>query len=118
MIHGDILGERARISPADEALVEVDSGKRWSYADLDARAAACSLVLTADLGLETGDRFALLSGNRVEFIDCYFAAAKSGLTLVPLNSRLAHAELRGILADSGAKALLFDAGHESVPKTT
>jgi len=112
VIHGDILGERARISPEVTALVEVASGRRFTYAQLDRRAAACAGALTDVLGLRLGDRFSILSGNRVEFIDCLFAAAKSGLILVPLNSRLAIPELRGILEDSGAKVLFFDRDHE------
>lgn len=114
MIHGDILGERARISPEAVALVEVSTGRRFSYRGLDQRAWNCSHFLTADLGLSRGDRFAVLSGNRVEFIDCFFAAAKSGLILVPLNSKLAGPELGGILNDSGARVLLFDAGHQDL----
>jgi fatty-acyl-CoA synthase len=111
VIHGDILGERARISPSVTALVEVSSGERFSYRDLDRRAAACAASWLDDLGLSTGDRIAILSGNRVEFIDCFFAAAKSGITLVPLNSRLAVPEMATIISDSGASALIFDAAH-------
>ncbi len=114
MIHGDILGERARISPEVEGLVEVSSGRRFTYKELDARASACAGALTDDLNLKPGDRFSVLSGNRVEFIDCFFGAAKSGLILVPLNSKLAGPELRGILEDSGARVLLFDAEHQDV----
>jgi fatty-acyl-CoA synthase len=112
MIHGDILGERARISPADAALVEVASGRRFTYRELDERATACAAAWRRTLGLEPGDRIALLSGNRVEFVDCFFAAAKSGVILVPLNSRLAVRELAGILSDSGARILIVDGDHE------
>ncbi|MEN8163005.1 MAG: AMP-binding protein, partial [Acidobacteriota bacterium] len=87
MIHGDILGERAKISPEVTALVEVATGRRFSYRELDGRAAACANALTKELGLALGDRFSILSGNRVEFIDCLFAASKSGTILVPLNTR-------------------------------
>jgi fatty-acyl-CoA synthase len=111
MIHGDILGERARISPSVTALVEVSSGVRFSYLELDRRAAACAASWHQEIGLGAGDRIAILSGNRVEFIDCFFAAAKSGVTLVPLNSRLAVPELATILGDSGASALIFDKAH-------
>ncbi len=112
MIHGDILGERARISPEVTALVEVSTRRRFTYQHLDGRAAACAEVLKTDLGLNLGDRFAVLSGNRVEFIDCFFAAAKSGAILVPLNTRLAALEMQGILEDSGAKVLIFDREHQ------
>lgn len=116
MIHGDILGERARISPGDTALVELASGRRFTYADLDRRAARFAGALGFELGLIKGDRFSILSANRVEFIDCLFAAARSGTILVPLNSRLALPELRGILEDSGAKVLFFDSAHDEVAR--
>jgi fatty-acyl-CoA synthase len=114
MIHGDILGERARISPLATALVEVSSGERFSYRELDVRAEACAASWLEDLDLQVGDRIAILSGNRVEFVDCFFAAAKSGVTLVPLNSRLAVPELATILSDSGARALIFDDAHSEI----
>jgi len=112
MIHGDILSERARISPDVTALVEVRTGQRFSYQELQARAEACAGFLSGELGFEVGDRFSILSNNRVEFIDLLFAAAKTGMVLVPLNTRLAVPELELIVQDSGARALFFDAAHQ------
>lgn len=37
MLHGDVLGERARISPGRTALVEVATGRRFTYSELDRR---------------------------------------------------------------------------------
>lgn len=111
MIHGDVLGERARISPEATALVELRTRRRFSYRELDARATACAHFLSEELSLGVGDRFSILSQNRVEFVDLLFGAAKSGSILVPLNTRLAERELEGILSDSGAGVLFFDAPH-------
>ena len=43
--------------------------------------------------LPAGDRVAILAGNRVELLDAFFAAGKSGVVLVPLNTRLTAREL-------------------------
>jgi len=51
------------------------------------------------LGLRPGDRVAILSGNRVELLDAFFAAGKSGVVLVPLSTRLTANELEQIVRD-------------------
>lgn len=112
MIHGDLLGERARLTPGKTALVEIATGRRFTYTELDARAEHVAAALTAGLGLGKGDRVALLSGNRVEFLDIFFACGKSGVVLVPLNTRLTVPELEGILEDATPKALIYDNRYE------
>ncbi|HSH71366.1 MAG TPA: AMP-binding protein, partial [Deferrisomatales bacterium] len=61
------------------------------------------------LGLAKGERVACLAHNRVEWLEYYVAAAKAGLVCVPILFRLAPAECRHILEDSGAAACLVDA---------
>lgn len=107
MIHADVLGERARLTPDKTALVVVDTGERLTYGELDARAVRCSLAWR-HLGLAKGDRVALLAHNRVEFVEAFFAAPKSGHVLVPLGTRLTARELAPILRDAGPRALLYD----------
>ncbi len=108
MIHADVLGERARLSPERLALVFVPTGERLTYAALDGRARRLALALTGGLGLRPGDRIGLLAHNAVEFVDAVFAAAKAGLVLVPLSTRATAKELEGIVADSGMRALVYD----------
>jgi fatty-acyl-CoA synthase len=112
VISGDVLGERARLSPEKTALVEVATGRRFTYAELDGRAKAAARALTEDLGLKKGDRLALLAGNSVEFLDVFFACGKSGVVLVPLNTRQTAGELQGILEDAEPRALIYGAGFE------
>ena len=54
MIHGDILGERARLTPDKTALVLVDSGERLTYRQLDERAVRCARMWRETLGLRQG----------------------------------------------------------------
>jgi fatty-acyl-CoA synthase len=113
MLHGDLLGERARLTPDKVALVYVPTGERLTYRELDARAVRAAAAWGA-LGLEKGDRVGLLAGNRIEFLDCFFAAGKSGVILVPLSTRATAHELAHIVRDSGMRALIYDTTFASV----
>jgi len=104
---GSWLVKRALLTPAKEAVV--DGEKRLSYRELNRRVNRLANALLG-LGLRNGERMAILSYNRLEFIEGIMAAAKLGMVLVPLNWRLTAAELAFILNDSGAETLLFDAG--------
>jgi acyl-CoA synthetase (AMP-forming)/AMP-acid ligase II len=104
---GLILAKRALISPHVEALVEVERGRRYTYAELNRRANRIAHALLAQ-GVRPGDRIAFLLMNGVEYIEAYFGAAKIGGVMVPLNWRLVPDELEFILKDSGARVLIFD----------
>ena len=67
MIHGDLLGERSALSPDRTALVELASGRRFSYRELDRRAIGCARMWLYGLGVRPGDRVGVLADNRVEF---------------------------------------------------
>jgi fatty-acyl-CoA synthase len=87
----------------------VDGEKRLSYRELNRRVNRLAHALQG-MDLQIGDRIAILSYNRLEFLEVIMAAAKLGLILVPLNWRLTAPELTFILNDSGAETLLFDTG--------
>jgi fatty-acyl-CoA synthase len=116
MISADVLGERARLTPDALALVVVEPPLRLSYRELDRRAARATLALRA-LGVSPDDRVALLSHNRIEFLDLFFAAGKGACVLVPLGTRLTAHEIAPILADSGARLLVYDGDHASLVET-
>ncbi|HEU4464405.1 MAG TPA: long-chain fatty acid--CoA ligase, partial [Gemmatimonadota bacterium] len=105
--HGDVLGERARLTPEKTALVWDPTGERISYGELDRRAAAAAGAIRGELGLAKGDRYAVLSGNCVEFIELFFAAGKSGAVFVPLSTRLTPHELSTIAGDCAPSALFY-----------
>ena len=107
MLHGDVLGERARLTPDKTALVFVPTGQRFTYRELDDRAARCARAWNAGLGLSRGDRVGILANNRVELLDAFFAAGKSGIILVPLGTRLTAHELAYIVRDSGMRGLTY-----------
>lgn len=105
MFNGDLLSERARVTPDKTALVSVETGERLHYAELNARAERAAATLQS-LGIEPGDRFGLLAYNCPEFLEYFFAAGKIGAIVVPLSTRATAHELAHIVKDCGMKLLL------------
>jgi fatty-acyl-CoA synthase len=87
---GVLLRQRARLCP--ERLAIVDGSRRFTYAAFNARVNRVSAVLRA-LGLRRGDRVAILSENRAEYLELMFAAGKLGVIVCTLNWRLIDREL-------------------------
>ncbi len=114
MITGDILGERARLSPDAVALIHVPTRLQFTYAELNRRALQCARVWTDLCSLVPGDRVCILSENRVEYVDAFWAAGKSGIILVPLGTRSTAHELHQILADCGPRCLIYSARYEKL----
>jgi acyl-CoA synthetase (AMP-forming)/AMP-acid ligase II len=100
---GDVVGRNARLfpdKPGARDLVRSLTFRQWN--DRSCRLANALL----GLGLDTGDRVAILAYNCVEWLEIYTALARSGLVAVPINFRLVGPEIRYILEDSGARALI------------
>ena len=114
MITGDILGERARLSPDAVALIHVPTRRQFTYGELNRRALQCTRVWTDLCSLRPGDRVCILSENRVEYVDAFWAAGKSGIVLVPLGTRSTAHELHQILADCGPRCLMYSARYEKL----
>jgi len=70
--------------------------------------------LLLEMGLQKGDRVAVLLHNCHQYLEIFFALSKIGGILVPLNWRLAGPELEFILKDSGARILIFEPEFEEV----
>ena len=103
---GLFLSKRALLNPEREAYVDGNGTLRLNFAELNIR---CNRLANAllDAGVKKGERIAFLLMNSVEFMEAYFAAAKIGAIVVPLNWRLVPDELEFILKDSGSKRLIF-----------
>jgi fatty-acyl-CoA synthase len=83
-------------------------GKTLSYAALVERIEQTARALKSELGVGRGDRVAILSLNRPDYLVLLYACARLGAMLVPLNWRLAVAEQLFILSDAGAKVLVLE----------
>ncbi|MFI0237604.1 long-chain fatty acid--CoA ligase [Streptomyces sp. NPDC016845] len=100
---GSWPARRARKTPDRVAVVHDD--RQWTYRELHARVLRLAHALRA-LGIGRGDRVAYLGPNHPTFLETLFAAGTLGAVFVPLNTRLAAAELAHQLADSGSTVLI------------
>lgn len=78
-------------------------------AAFDARCDAMARGLLAR-GLVRGDRIALLSANRADYVAAFMGAMRAGIVPAPINHKLPRATATQVVADSGARLVLHDAG--------
>ena len=102
---GDNLRRVAAAHPASEALVDVPTGARWTYAELDADTDAVALGL-AGLGIGKGDRVGIWAPNCAEWVLIQYATAKIGAILVNINPAYRSHELGYVLGQSGVRLLV------------
>lgn len=84
------------------------SGRVLTYQELEERSLRLARHLHAR-GLRRGDVVALLTDNRPEAYEVYWAALRSGLYVTAVNSHLSADEVAYIVTDCGAKALVASA---------
>ena len=89
----------------DKKAIKVPGGKSCTFSQLKERAYRLANGLKA-LGLEKGDRVAILSENCFEYPEMYFGIGKSGGVVAPLNFRFAAPETVHIVNESGARILI------------
>jgi fatty-acyl-CoA synthase len=99
-----IAYKRSEITPDRVALIYEDVPMTYRWLNEQTNRIA---RLFQQLGLSKGDRISVVLLNCPEFLEIYFAAAKLGLVLVPLNFRLVGPELRYQLNDCGSRVLVF-----------
>lgn len=96
-----------RIAFVDEPEQPADSWGELTYAQMAAKARSQAATLD-ELGIETGARVAIMSQNSARQLVSFFGVSGWGRVLVPINFRLAPAEVTYIIEDSGAEVLLLD----------
>ena len=110
---GNWSGRRALLTPDREAIFDNIEKKRYSYLELDKRATKFARVLL-DNGITKGDLVAVLSINRIEYVDFFMATAKIGAILVPFNIRLTAQEIISLMKKIKPSVLLYDSQFVSV----
>ena len=100
-----LLDETARNHPDKEAVVCGETN--LSYGQLRERVAGLAAGFLS-LGIQTKARIAIIEKNCHRYLEAYFAAARIGAILVPINHRLSLGEIEYILEDSQASALIGD----------
>jgi len=106
---GETIGENLRRVAARfgdrEAMVDVPSGRRWTYRQLDADTDTLARGLLA-AGIGTGERVGIWSPNCPEWVLLQYATAKMGAILVNINPAYRTHELAYVLRQAGIKLLV------------
>jgi len=106
---GDIPRKGAILYP--DKIATVFEGIRITYRELDSRVNRFANALL-DLGCKKGDRLTILAENTYKYLEVYFAAAKVGMSVTPLNFRLSDKEVIQIVNDSEAIIFIVGDGYE------
>src|SRR6266699_5648744 len=99
------LAHAKKVYGARQAVVCGDT--RYTWNDFDRRTDALARGLAAS-SVRLGDRVAVLMLNCHRYLELYYACARMGAVIVPLNIRLARPEIIFILNDSETKVLVVD----------
>ncbi|MEH2512504.1 fatty-acyl-CoA synthase [Nitrobacteraceae bacterium AZCC 1564] len=104
---GGALRDAAARYGANDAVVSIFQGQRLTYKELDRDADRVAGALLA-IGVQKGDRIAIWSANKIEWLVVHHGAVRVGAVVVTVNPALRQEEARHVLADSGAR-LVFAA---------
>ncbi|MBQ0825433.1 AMP-binding protein [Streptomyces tagetis] len=112
---GDTIGaglaRTVAAHPGREALVDVPSGRRWTYAEFGAAVDEVARGLVAR-GIAKGDRVGIWAVNCPEWVLVQYATARIGAVLVNVNPAYRAYELEYVLKQSGAVMLVASLAHK------
>ncbi|MFC9839368.1 AMP-binding protein [Rhodococcus sp. NPDC127530] len=109
---GDQLERTTERFPDHDALVDMPTGRRWTYHEFDDAVTALATGLLA-LGIDKGDRVGILAVNVPEWVLAQYATAKIGAILVNINPAYRTHELAYVLRHAGISMLISASGFKS-----
>ncbi len=104
----DWVAKWAVYSPDQVAVSENESGRSLTYGQLQQKAEHLCHWLRDTYDLRLGDRVAVLAENCLEYVVLFSVAQKTGIILVPLNYRLAPAEITYLITDSQPALIIYE----------
>ena len=111
----DPVALHARLQPERPACTDLATGRHWTYAALHVVIQRMATVLAAQLGLQAGQRVAVLARNSADLVILQQACMRRGLIFVPLNWRLSRVEVEAILDDCQPSLLVHDSDEGAIP---
>jgi long-chain acyl-CoA synthetase len=109
-------GLRRALQINAEGLATVFKDRRRNWAEIGDRVARLASALRS-LGVNEGDRVAILMLNSDRYLELYLATAWAGAVIVPLNIRWSPFENEDALRDCRAKVLVVDAAFAATGET-
>jgi fatty-acyl-CoA synthase len=106
--HYDWIAHFGRRTPDKVAVIDLGSGRQFSYAQFDDRIARLAAHLRDRLAIKRGDRVAVLALNTTDMLELQFACGRLGAVLLPLNTRLTVPELQYIVGDASPSLMIHD----------
>ncbi|MBA4538641.1 fatty acid--CoA ligase [Bacillus aquiflavi] len=106
-----IFDQTVQKYPKKEALVDISSNKRWTFEEWQNDVHRLANALLA-AGITKGDRVSTFLFNTSELAMTYFACAKIGAIINPINFRLKPQEIIHIFKDATPKIVIFEQGLE------
>lgn len=104
----DWIAHHANTRPSKLAILDLYSGRRFTYAEVHNRVARLAGFFQDSLSVNHGDRVAVLSQNTSDIFEIQFACARLGAIFQPLNFRLTIPELAFIVSDAAPVVLIVD----------
>ncbi|MEM7549377.1 MAG: long-chain fatty acid--CoA ligase [Bacteroidota bacterium] len=108
MVYTDWIQKWAIYSPKKIAVKEVESGRSYTYAEINVVAERLAHDLISSKGLVKGDRILVLAEHCVEYVILFSACQKSGLTMVPINYRLAPSEIEYLVQNCEPRLMIVE----------
>ncbi len=108
----DWVAKWAKYTPERMFIREHEIDMEWTYSDFNNRANSFANFLSDELKIKKGDRIAVYSKNRAEYVLLFSACVKTGAILVPLNFRLTPRELDILLLDADPTLFIYESEYQ------
>lgn len=105
MFSPDWIAYHAACTPDRPAMTDVNSNRSFTYREMETRCSRLGRFLRETCGVGSGDRVAVLCQNSTDIFEIQFACRKIGAAFVPLNWRLAKAEITAIVENAAPRVL-------------
>ncbi|MGD8703842.1 MAG: class I adenylate-forming enzyme family protein, partial [Desulfosarcina sp.] len=109
MAHWMNLGQQLKLNAKKfpDTVALCDAQRRFTYPEVNRRVNRLAHRLM-QMGLQKGDKLAVLMENSIEIVELFLATAKTGIVIVPVNFRLVGPEVAYIVENADAKAMVVD----------
>ncbi|MFM7029124.1 MAG: AMP-binding protein [Chakrabartia sp.] len=104
----DPIFTHARANPGARAVIDLESQRHWTYAELDVAVDRLAAWLEGEFGPQSGVRIATLAKNCAEMVILHHAGVRAGTIFVPFNWRLAAAEIDALAKDAAPEIVFHD----------